>query len=328
MRSNSYSRFNVAAWLVSSALVAAPSAFAQTTALAINAGFSPDPGMVRGVAGGPVAAARIGPECRGYFPQRPQHRITTAGLQGVRFFTVAADDADITLAIVGPNNTVYCDDDRGGNNQPMLDLRLPAGSYDVYVGTYRESEQIQYGLVYTTNNQLRPNAVRFTPQGSTPTRPNTPPNNGSSPWNNPQNTTQTPAPAQNPALDRAAAMRPSGPAVRIAAAGTQRARSRTGGSEAASDLQSGCAGFINRAPSHAVVVQAAGLPLRFNVTSAADTTLLVRAPNGQVQCNDDANGNFNPEVFFNASVTGSYAVWVGTYRPGLRNLYQLSVTTN
>jgi hypothetical protein len=77
-----------------------------------------------------------------------------------------------------------------------------------------------------------------------------------------------------------------------------------------------------------VTIERAGLPIQFRVTSASDTTLLIRAPNGQVLCDDDAGGGLNPMVLFPSTVPGTYTVWVGTYRPGLRNLYQLSVTTS
>jgi hypothetical protein len=332
MRSQRHLQRIVAAMLLSSMVAHASRASAQsTTAITINTGFSPDPGMLRGTAGGAVEGARIGDDCRGFFPQRPQHRITTNGVANVRFFTIAPNNADITLAIVGPNNSINCDDDSGGNNQALLDMRLPAGSYDVYVGTYRPNEPSPYGLVFTTNGQLRADAIRYTAPGGTQTPPNTPPN-GSSPWNTgqtPPNTGQTPPPNRG-VIDRAATLRPSGPAVRVRAGGTQRARGRTTGSnDQASALRTGCAGFVTLAPSHAVVLSGASSSLRFNVTSAADTTLIVRAPNGQVMCNDDAvAGNFNPEVSFPTSITGTYAVWVGTYRPGMRNLYQLTVTAN
>ena len=66
--------------------------------------------------------------------------------------------------------------------------------------------------------------------------------------------------------------------------------------------------------------------MQFTVASAADTTLLIRAPNGEVQCDDDTNGR-NPLVVFQNAPAGAYAVWVGIYQAGSRNLYQLTATT-
>ena len=103
----------------------------------------------------------------------------------------------------------------------------------------------------------------------------------------------------------------------------------SGGTIAASTLQSDCAGYIFQAPTHQVTVDRGGDPLRFSVTSAADTTLLVRTPDGQVRCHDDVAypSNRNPEVFFPAAVAGSYAVWVGIFSSGSRNLYQLTMSS-
>jgi hypothetical protein len=328
--------------------VAATTSTASAQVVQINNGFSPDPVTLRGVAGGPVEGSTIASSCRGYLPARPQHRIVTNGLSPVRIFTMAAENADVTLAIVTPTRTVYCDDDGGENMQAKLDLRLPAGTYDVYVGSFRASEQAAYSLVVTTNTSLnsetyRPsNAAVVVPANPNPNNnpnpnPNANPNNGNSPWNTPNNNpnnnpnnrpNNNPNPNQPRRIDQAATLRPVGPPVRLRNGGTQRARGRTGGSVPSSDLHSACSrGFITTEPSHAVSIDRAGLPLQFRVTSASDTTLMIRSPTGEVQCDDDSGGGFNPMIQFSASVRGAYTVWVGTFQQGRSNLYQLTATT-
>jgi serine protease Do len=301
--------------------VRAASAEAQAV-LALNQGFSPDPTIVRAIAGGPLDGSRFSADCRGNFPTRPQHRIVTNGLPSVRMFTMADGNADVTLAVVSANGSaVFCDDDRGGSNQAMLDLRLGAGAYDVFVGTFNAGAQPAYGLVVTTDLSLTPDTM----QSARPRPQSNNTNSSTSPWNNPNTGTPTP-PQYNRPIDRAATMRPTGALVRLGRNGGGVARGRTGGNQMANAIHSGCTGFTNLAPSHAVQIPTAGFTAVFGVRSAADTTLMIRAPNGEVRCNDDANGGFNPEVIFEQTVPGTYTVWVGTYRAGLRNLYQLSVS--
>ena len=53
-----------------------------------------------------------------------------------------------------------------------------------------------------------------------------------------------------------------------------------------------------------------------STTSDADTTLAVRAPNGEWLCNDDSNG-LNPMVSWEHPRSGRYQIWVGTFgEPG------------
>lgn len=342
MRTSPNNRTLLAAFTALAATSATHVAAAQT--VQINNGFRPDPVTMRGVAGGPVDASSVSGSCRGFLPQRPQHQIVTTGLAPLRVFTMAANNADVTLAIVTQNRTVYCDDDTGGSMQAQLDLRLPAGTYSIYVGSYAAGQAAPYTLVLTSNTNLDPSnyqpsnvaIVQANPNANNGTPPNngnngTPPNNGNSPWNNPNanngNSGNNNGNQRRP-IDQAATLRATGPAVRLRNGGNGRARGRTGGNTEASTLHSSCTrGFINTEPSHLVTIERAGLPLQLRVTSASDTTLMVRAPNGEVQCNDDSDGSFNPMVQFAATLPGAYTVWVGTFRPGSRNLYQLTATT-
>ncbi len=53
-------------------------------------------------------------------------------------------------------------------------------------------------------------------------------------------------------------------------------------------------------------------PLIISAAGEIDSTLAVRAPNGQWSCNDDANG-LNPAVRFDNPGSGRYQIWVGTF---------------
>ena len=97
---------------------------------------------------------------------------------------------------------------------------------------------------------------------------------------------------------------------------------RSGGEINAQTINGSCQGFISNAPDVRLVFEAgSSLPLILSVAAAADTTLVVNAPDGRWYCDDDGGeGGLNPMVRFNAPASGRYEIWVGTYgSPTLRN---------
>ncbi len=96
-----------------------------------------------------------------------------------------------------------------------------------------------------------------------------------------------------------------------------------GGTTDAGTIQAGCMGQLSATPNHTFSLTQPLPSLRFSVTAADDTTLLVRGPDG-VRCNDDTNG-VNPEVS-GAFGAGTYEVFVGTYYGGTTP-YTLEVGT-
>src|SRR5207253_3139596 len=54
-------------------------------------------------------------------------------------------------------------------------------------------------------------------------------------------------------------------------------------------------------------------PLSFYARSDADTTLLIRTPDGKWLADDDAGGNLNPLITIKKPMTGEYNIWVGTF---------------
>lgn len=84
-----------------------------------------------------------------------------------------------------------------------------------------------------------------------------------------------------------------------------------GGADDSAQLVSGCIGFINaELPDLTVTLQSTAAELVVSVRSAADTTLLVRKPDGTIHCDDDTEG-LNPAVRLPKAGAGSYDVWVG-----------------
>ncbi|HHH28409.1 MAG TPA: hypothetical protein ENK57_08700 [Polyangiaceae bacterium] len=87
---------------------------------------------------------------------------------------------------------------------------------------------------------------------------------------------------------------------------------RMGGPIQASQIQSGCRGYISAAPNHVISSSTGFRNLRILVHANSDSTLLVMLPNGRIVCDDDGGAGLNPIV--QASVgRGRIAIWVGAY---------------
>lgn len=79
-----------------------------------------------------------------------------------------------------------------------------------------------------------------------------------------------------------------------------------------------CLGYVNaERPDLAVNYQGGGA-LHISVSSVWDTTLVIRTPDGDWHCNDDAEGlGLNPGLAFDTALSGDYLIWVGTYEATL-----------
>jgi hypothetical protein len=94
---------------------------------------------------------------------------------------------------------------------------------------------------------------------------------------------------------------------------------RAGGSYDAANLGSSCRGMIAARPDYSVDYTAGSWPLRFYATAEADTTLVVRLPDGSYLCDDDGGDGLNPLVHVASPRSGRYQVWVGTYSSSAGN---------
>lgn len=90
-----------------------------------------------------------------------------------------------------------------------------------------------------------------------------------------------------------------------------------GGGFDASSVSAECGGYINTRPSFTLRYRADELPLYIAAVSESDTTLVVRAPDGSWNCNDDGGGNLNPLVSWESPRSGRYQIWVGRF--GVQN---------
>jgi len=86
-----------------------------------------------------------------------------------------------------------------------------------------------------------------------------------------------------------------------------------GGAYDASQISEECCGFIDTRASFTLRYRADELPLYISATSDADTTIVVRAPDGTYKCDDDSAGNLNPIVSWETPRSGRYQIWVGRF---------------
>lgn len=82
----------------------------------------------------------------------------------------------------------------------------------------------------------------------------------------------------------------------------------------ATALHPDCAGFVPSQPAHVVTLSSAFPTLRVLVSSAADTVLVIRQPDGSFRCNDDTEpGVVQNPTLEGAFAPGAYTIWVGMY---------------
>ncbi len=301
--------------LTLAAAQALPSLAAAQQVVQLQSGFMPDPRRVAGMAGGMVQAASVpgAPgNCRGYIPGAPQAVIQSpTGFNFLRVIAQPTAGSDLTLMVRSTTMT-WCADDTYGN-VPGLDLQaLPPGRYDVYVGTYSQSGPTPFQLLLS---EL---------QGTTPD------NLGGGMRPPPQQPFQPQQPQGGNSLG---ALELGGRPLfgRMMVGGnfvTRSVRGRNGGALGAAGIRGTgiCSGFFQGPPSHVVMLTQPQAFMRMYVVSAADSTLVVRRPDGQVLCNDDTY-QLNPAIE-GAFIPGLYQVWVGAYRVNESRPYALTVTVD
>lgn len=86
-----------------------------------------------------------------------------------------------------------------------------------------------------------------------------------------------------------------------------------------------CKGFTASAPDARLVWSGPGAGVRLSAVSNADTTLIVRGPDGRWLCDDDSGEDANPSISLTAE-EGLYEIWVGTYSQGERKKAVLSAS--
>ncbi|HJL18916.1 MAG TPA: hypothetical protein RMH99_24850 [Sandaracinaceae bacterium LLY-WYZ-13_1] len=106
---------------------------------------------LRGQAEGRVSADRLGlpRACRGYYAGSPEHVLRVRrGVSYLRLETDSQDDP--TLVVVASDGSVWCDDDGGEGLNSRIEGTFPAGTYRIFVGSYRPRSSARYRLLVTS----------------------------------------------------------------------------------------------------------------------------------------------------------------------------------
>ncbi len=95
-------------------------------------------------------------------------------------------------------------------------------------------------------------------------------------------------------------------------------RIQAGGPIDGSALEEGpCPGYFAAAPDINFIYEAGELPLYVYIDADADTTLRVYSPGERWSCDDDSGNGLNAALLFLTPQSGTYHIWVGTYRAGV-----------
>lgn len=115
----------------------------------LRAGFMPDPHVMSGTAGGPVAGNSVDPSCRGHYSPQPSHVLfAQSRFNNIRFVVNAGSDT--TLMVMLPSGQILCDDDGGSGMNPLVQTRSGAGPIRVWVGTYSSSRSaVPYNIGFS-----------------------------------------------------------------------------------------------------------------------------------------------------------------------------------
>lgn len=107
----------------------------------LSGGFQPDPTNVRVSSGGNIDASKLGNGCTGFIASAPDVRLNYDPGSLPLIISVNSS-ADTSLAINLPDGSWLCDDDSGNRGMnPSITLRnVQSGQYDIWVGTYGETD--------------------------------------------------------------------------------------------------------------------------------------------------------------------------------------------
>ena len=137
------------------AALSAAAAHADGRDVELSPGFTPDPKQRSYISGGGNDASSeygedvFGNSCIGHIADTPDHRMTlTDDFDYLRIWNES--DGDTTLVIDGPGFLVFCDDDSGSGLNELIEANdWPAGTYDIYVGSYGSGDFHRYDLFFS-----------------------------------------------------------------------------------------------------------------------------------------------------------------------------------
>lgn len=128
--------------------------------ITLGTGFSPDPTIATGTSGGAREASSLNEECAGWISASPDHVLELqAAMPRLKIMAYGTEeDSDVTLVVHRPDGSWLCNDDSDGFH-PMVEGELPAGRYEIFVGSYEEGRHQAYRLGITTQENATPTSA-------------------------------------------------------------------------------------------------------------------------------------------------------------------------
>lgn len=203
------------------------------------------------------------------------------------FSIFAMSPRDLTLAVVGPDGAVMCNDDTFGLHPAVTFNNAQAGDYTIFVGAFSQGGTAQYELFAS---QGGPAFVETQFDGDAEPRAG--------------------YATLDPAFDGRAQLLATAPVV-----------SRDPFS--ALPIGGFCPGFTGiDAPDLVLSLEAPERQFSLMAMSPTDLVMAARLPDGRWACNDDSFG-LHPGLTFNDAPAGDYLIFVGTYGQGRSGEFNL-----
>lgn len=138
----------------------AAGATATGATITLNTGFSPDPSIATGTSGGAVEASTLSADCAGWVSATPDHILQLeAAMPRLKIMALGTEEnSDVTLVVHRPDGSYVCNDDSDGFH-PMIESEeggMPAGRYEIFVGSYEQGRRQPYRLGITTQENATP----------------------------------------------------------------------------------------------------------------------------------------------------------------------------
>lgn len=162
-------------FLLLGVLAATQESAAQTTSLPASYGsvelvgnFQPDPHLVAVMAGGSISAAALGSDCAGFISDAPDYELGYSSTMDYPLGFFSAGEVDTTLVINDPSGNWYCNDDfdsATGRGAGLVFGEPGDGVYDIWVGTYSQSDSGADVELVITEMGSPPWAVSAIPDG-------------------------------------------------------------------------------------------------------------------------------------------------------------------
>lgn len=164
--------------------------------LLMHPGAGPQVMAYSGMASGAVAAASMGPGCRGALPAAPQQQVWAA-LPTSMIDVLVRANGPVSLAIRAPNGAFFCTDSLNGAEARITMRGAIAGPYLVYVGS--PGAPLAYTIAAGHSAPINAASIPLPAVAAQP-----------APWTQPASNSQATVAAQPPVMAQSTGSAPSG----------------------------------------------------------------------------------------------------------------------